>query len=107
MVKDTFNVSHHHSSGKYLGCPEFQGRSKKDMFQDLITRANKKLSSWKANVVSKAGQVTPILSNLESLPSHTTRCFQLPISITNILDKINREFLWKNLSSSKGFPLVA
>ena len=70
-VKSTFNVSHHHSLGKYLGRLVFQGHSKKDMFQDLITRANKKLSSWKANLVSKAGRVTLIQSNLESLPNHT------------------------------------
>ena len=56
---------------------------------------------------SKAGWVVLIQSNLETLPTHTTQCYKLPRRITDQLDRIHREFFWKNSTSDEGLPLIA
>ena len=35
------------------------------------------------------------------------QCYKLPNKITEQLDRVNRDFFWKNSSSAKGLPLVA
>ena len=82
------------------------GRPNTDHFQPLITKALSKLDNWKAKCFSKAGRVVLIQSNLKSLPSHTMQCFKLPSRVSEKLDQINCDFFWKNLSTSKGLPLI-
>ena len=106
-VAGIFNISNSAAIGKYLGCSIFMGRPQSDHFQPLITKALAKLDNWKAKCFSKAGRVVLIQSNLESLPSHTMQCFKLPSQISDKLDQINRDFFWKNASTSKGLPLIA
>jgi len=107
LVAGIFNISHSSALGKYLGCSIFMGRPRADHFQNLLAKAVTKLDSWKAKCFSKAGRVVLIQSHLEGLPSHTMQCFQLPASVSDKLDRINREFFWKNSSSRKGIPLIA
>ena len=71
------------------------GRPSADHFQNLIAKAVSKLDRWKAKCLSKAGRAVLIQSHLEGLPSHTMQCFQLPASVSEKLDRINREFFWK------------
>jgi len=44
------------------------------------------------NTLSKAGKTVLIQANLESLPTHTTQCFELPKKMTTMLDCVNRNF---------------
>ena len=83
----------------------FQGRPAPELFQNLVVKTNAKLDSWKAKCFSKANRVVLIQLNLESLP--TLQCYKLLAKITTQLDRIHRDFFWKNSNSDKGFPLVA
>ena len=107
MVAGIFSITHTDSLGKYLGCPVFQKKPNKLIFQELIERTMTKLNGWKANCLSKAGRIVLIQSHIESLPAHTMQCFQLPISITTQIDRLSREFFWKKNNTEKGLPLVA
>jgi len=66
-----FNITHSDSLGRYLGCPIFQNKPKRSIFNDLFDRTMKKLDGWKANYLSKAGRAVLIQSHLESLPAYT------------------------------------
>ena len=106
-VGGIFNIPHSSSLGKYLGCTLFQGRPSADIFLNLTAKAASKLDSWTAQCFSTAGRVVLIQSTLEALPSHTMQCYKLPNKTTEQLDRVNREFFWKNTSSAHGLPLVA
>ena len=93
--------------GKYLGCPFFQGWPSYSTFQKIFNKATTILEGWKANCLSKAGRTILIQSHLESLPTHTMQCFELPSSTSKYLDKCNREFFWKKSNTEKGLPLVS
>ena len=103
IVAGIFNISHSSALGKYLGCSIFMGRPSADHFQNLIAKAVTKLDDWKATCFSKAGRAVLIQSHLEGLPSHTMQCFQLPASVSEKLDRINREFFWKTLVVVKDY----
>ena len=107
MATGIFNITHSESLGKYLGCLVFQKRPNSTTFCELIDKAMIKLVGWKAKCLSKAGRTVLIQSHLESVPAHTMQCFQLPSVVTNNIDRISREFFWKNSTTDKGLPLVA
>ena len=107
MVAGIFNITHSESWEKYLGCPIFQQRTNRNIFQGIINKATMKLQGWKANCLSKAARTVLIQSYLEALPAHTMQCFELPKSVTRQLDSINREFLWKKNNTERGLNLIA
>ena len=107
VVCGIFNVPHTDSIGTYLGCPMSHGRPHPDLFQKVVVKSTAKLNSWKARCFSKADRVVLIQSNLETLPTHVMQCYKLPTRVTTQLDRINREFFWKNSNSDKGLPLIA
>ena len=95
LATATFNIPQRKSLGIYLGCLVFQGRPSISTFEEIITKATKKLEDWKANYFSKAGRTMLIQSHLESLPAPTMQYFQVLSKMTNYLDKYNRHFFWK------------
>ena len=107
LIAGIFNITHTESLGKYLGCPVFQKRPSTSTFTDLVDKTMQRLAGWKANCLSKAGRSVLIQSHLEALPAHTMQCFHLPISISNKIDRLNREFFWKKSNTEKGLPMVA
>ena len=95
---------------KYLGCPLVQGRVNRISFAEVVLKSQKKLASWKARFLLRAGKVVLMKSNLASSPLHVMNCFKLTKNINEDLDKINRKFLWAlniGFKEAKGFPLVA
>ena len=103
VVASVFNIPQRDTLGKYLGCLVFQGKSKASTFSDILEKATARMESWKANSLSKAGRTVLIQSNLESLPTHTMQCFELPKKTTTLLDRVNRRFFWKKSGNEQGF----
>lgn len=106
-VSVVFNIPHRDTVGEYLGCLAFQGRANLSTFKEILIKATARMEAWKANSLSKAGRVVLFQSNLESLPTHTMQCFELPKKTTSLLDHVNRTFLWKKSGSDQGLPMVA
>ena len=59
----------------YLGIPLGIKKLKKIDMQPLIDKVAKRLPSWKANLLNKAGRTVLIKSTLSAIPTHTVvRC---------------------------------
>lgn len=56
----------------------------------------KKLASWKGNLLSQTGKTTLIKCMLSSLPIYPFSTFQAPASIHDRIDAICRSFWWGN-----------
>lgn len=78
---------------KYLGLPLTIRKPSISLFQQLIDSVRKRLSGWKANVLSYGGRVTLIKSVLSVLPLHCMQVFKLPKGVIREIDKIRRNFL--------------
>ena len=62
-------------------------------FSKIVLKSQKKLASWKARFLSRAGKIVLIKANLAISPLHAMNCFKLTKSNNEDLDKINRRFL--------------
>jgi len=102
-----FNITHQDSLDKYLGCPAFKGRPNTKTLTKLVNETTYKLQTWKTKNISKAGRVTLIQANVESMLAHTIQCFQLSSTTNRNIERISRNFFWKKSDGSNGLPMVS
>nr|XP_027127799.1 uncharacterized protein LOC113743944 [Coffea arabica] len=80
---------------RYLGCPLFVGRQKKEFFQDLSNAVYSKISSWKNRLLSPGGKVVLIKHVLSSIPLHLLAMAHPPKSTLGSLERLFANFLWR------------
>ncbi|KAL2892137.1 hypothetical protein RDABS01_008046, partial [Bienertia sinuspersici] len=76
-------------------------------YQFILQKANSRLNNWSSKLVSKAGKVVLIQSNLEALPSYAMTTTKLPQSISHSIDYINRNFFWQKTQDKHGLPSIS
>ena len=59
-----------------------------------IDRFKKSLAFWKRRYLSIGEKITLIKSTLSNLPVNFMSLFKIPITVANLLEKIQRQFLW-------------
>jgi hypothetical protein len=96
-IKDTLNLQLIPSHAKYLGLPLFIHKNKSLAFIDLETKIIRKISGWKAKLLSQAARTTLIKTVANAIPSYTMSIFHLPKSLCQNIDSAIRKFWW-------GFP---
>ena len=91
----------------YLGMP--LGTSYKTAFiwNVILKRMEKKLSSWKRLYLSKGGRLTLLKSTLSSLSTYYLSLFTVPKAVAMRLERIQRNFLWGSSVECYKYPLVA
>jgi len=90
-----------------LDVQSLRADQKTETFSELVNRTVEKLQPWKTRHISKAGRVVLIQANVQSMPTHTMQCFQLPKDTNQQIDKISRDFFWKKSNENKGLPMVS
>lgn len=86
---------------KYLGVPILLGLVLKAYFSYIIERLQKKLSGWKANILSIAGRRTLVQSFTSTTLAYSMRTMELPSSICENIDCLNRNFFGVSDSRKK------
>ncbi|KAJ1685156.1 hypothetical protein LUZ63_016546 [Rhynchospora breviuscula] len=82
---------------QYLGLPLTDRRPDRSTFQILIDKLTKRLSGWKAKLLSRAGRVVLASSVLSTIPIFFMSVFKLPMWVIRAIDRIRREFIWKGV----------
>lgn len=93
-------------STTYLGMPLGAKSKSRDIWNNVIEKCEKKLTTWKRQYLSLGGRVTLINSVLDALRSYMMSLFPIPAEVSNRLDKIKRQFLWQGNKERKGYSLV-
>jgi len=94
IISEELEIPRTNDLGRYLGMPTLHNRVTKQTFARLSERVNKRLSGWKAKLLSSAGRLTLIQSTLSSIPYFAMQTAKLPRSLCDELDRKNRSFLW-------------
>ena len=64
------------------------------------------LSNWKYSFISKGGKLILINATLESLPKYHLSIFKAPIGVCKSIEKLWRNFLWKNIKEDNNSHLL-
>lgn len=92
--------------GVYLGVPLIHGRVQKNHFDHIINKMQRKLSGWKASMLSLAGRAILIQTVASSIPTYTMQTIKIAKNVCDHIDKINRNFLWCQKEDKNRIHLV-
>lgn len=93
-IKTRFGAQVIRQHEKYLGLPSLVGRNKRNTFNAIKEKLNKKLASWKEKLLSKAGKEVLIKAVAQAIPTYTISCFKIPDSLCEELTSLIRNFWW-------------
>nr|GEV83096.1 putative RNA-directed DNA polymerase, eukaryota, reverse transcriptase zinc-binding domain protein [Tanacetum cinerariifolium] len=85
----------------YLGLPLGSNINLLSNWQPLIDRFHKRLSSWKANLLSIGGRSTLIKAVLGSLGIYYLSIFKCPESVLKSLESLRASFFWGGSGDQK------
>ncbi|XP_077223456.1 uncharacterized protein LOC143857069 [Tasmannia lanceolata] len=90
----------------YLGLPLGVGRLNKSLWDPIVERIERRLETWKRNLVSKGGRLTLVKSVLDNILVYYLSLFKFPVNVSLRIEQIQRRFLWSGSDDKKGIPLV-
>ncbi|KAL4293710.1 hypothetical protein AHAS_Ahas18G0155300 [Arachis hypogaea] len=93
--------------GKYFGVPLHLSKVSNNTFDEILSKLNSRLNSWKASSLSLAGRTTLVNSVLSSIPLYTMQTILLPITTCNFIDRKCRNFLWEKTEQTKKIHLLS
>lgn len=94
-------------SDMYLGLPIDWRTQKRQMGTQVIQRVTGRIQGWMSKRLSPAGKEILIKSTAAAIPTYIMSCFKLPISVTNKLESIKRQFWWKNSKDKAAIHWIA
>lgn len=86
----------------YLGLPIGGNTSRLALWDPIIDRMRKKLSTWKGSLLSQGGRTTLIKASLSSLPLYFMSIFPMPTGVIEKIKQIQCQFFWSGSLEKKG-----
>jgi len=90
---------------KYLGLP-LGAPYKSATICNGIVEMKMRFAGWKRLYLSKGRRLTLIKSTVSNLPTYYLSLFHVPLSATNRIEKLQRDFLWRGIKEEFKFHQV-
>ncbi|XP_077250135.1 uncharacterized protein LOC143889713 [Tasmannia lanceolata] len=87
--------------------PPWSGKTLKGMLDHIVGRVERRLDTWKRNLVSKGGRITLIKVVLANIPIYHLSLAKCHVSAALRLEKIQRRFLWGGSNEKKVISLLS
>ncbi|KAJ9565851.1 hypothetical protein OSB04_001817 [Centaurea solstitialis] len=91
----------------YLGLPIGSSTNKAGHWSCLLDKFSKKLSAWKANILSFGGKLTLIKSVLGNLGDYLFSLYKAPSKVVKKLETMRKDFFWGSKENMVRIPWVA
>ena len=88
---------------QYLGLPLGATFKETTIWNLVLERVEKRLTSWKRLYLSKGGKITFIKSTLASILTYFLSLFPIPARVANRLKKLQTDFLWCGMEEKPKF----
>jgi hypothetical protein len=79
----------------------------KYIWDGIIEKIERRLTSWKKMYLPKGGRITLIKSTLFNSPTYFLSLFPLPVGVGNCVEKLYQDFLWSEIGEKFKFHLVS
>lgn len=87
---------------RYLGIPLSIRKLTPEQFQGVLDAITRKLPTWRASSMDKAGHLASVQSVLCAMPIHAMMALDLPPQVIASLNKMCRSFLWAGKADATG-----
>jgi hypothetical protein len=77
-LKEVSNICFEADLGHYIGFPLMKGRVSRDVYNDILDRVQKKLASWKGNLLNKVSRACLVKS---AIPLYTMQLHHIPTNV--------------------------
>ena len=94
LLSNILGFSSANNLGKYLGFPLKHAGAQKHDFDFMLDRVKKKLTGWKANLLSMANRLVLIHASSSTIPNYVMQQASISNKILKGIDRVNRNFLW-------------
>jgi hypothetical protein len=91
----------------YLGMPLGAQYKALNVWNSVLEKIERRLTSWQTLYLSKGGRLTLLKSTLASLPTYFLSFFTIPVSVTRRIEKLQRNFLWGGMGDAPKYHLVS
>ncbi|GJX40419.1 RNA-directed DNA polymerase, eukaryota, reverse transcriptase zinc-binding domain protein, partial [Tanacetum coccineum] len=78
----------------YLGVPMRCNMNRIDSWKPMVDKFNKKLSCWKAKLLSIGGRLTLLKSVMGSLAIYYMSIYKVPATVLKLLESLRARFFW-------------
>ena len=92
---------------RYLGIQLGANHRKVATWRPIIDKIEKKLSGWKASLLSQAGKLVLIKTVLNSLPIFYLGLFKMPKSVAKKIISLQSRFFWSKGNGKRGLVSVS
>ncbi|KAL9683236.1 hypothetical protein QQ045_015055 [Rhodiola kirilowii] len=85
----------------YLGMQVGCNPGRLTTWKPILQKFKNKLASWRSANLSMAGRVVLIKSALSNLPLYYASLYKMPVMVAQVMEKIQRQFLWGSSENRK------
>lgn len=107
VLSDLFGIKRGTFPTKYLGLPLNPSRISMDTLQPFLEKITSKLHSWTVKLLSFAGKIRLVSSEIYGMVNFWSAVFNLPKSFYAKVDSLCAAFLWRNKTTSASSSRVA
>ncbi|XP_019457635.1 PREDICTED: uncharacterized protein LOC109358024 [Lupinus angustifolius] len=93
--------------GNYLGIPLVQGKVGRAVFNPIMEKIQRRMSTWKAHLLNKTGRLCLAKSVISSISSYSMQVMWLPQSVCSDINKMTRNFMWGGDANKRSLNLVS
>lgn len=78
-----------------------------NFWNEILDRFHNKLAGWKGVILSQARKVQLLKAPLQNLQVYDLSMFKIPLNYVDLIEKIQKRFLWSRVEDKKRLSLVA
>lgn len=101
-IANLLGIKHSAKLGRYLGLDIDLGMRKRDVFENISSRLEKRIHGWAEQYLSQSGKEVLLKLVGLALPIYTMNCFKLPVGVCKEINGKLACYWWQKKKEKRG-----